>query len=223
MPTTPGLARVPAFMRYGAIAQVHTPSLPPYAATATLDYSVYEDLGGSGYTFGRFRTILEWTRPLTHAVPADTTASQSVIDHLFCRAAKVTLCDFGTITLRGRLTISNTFAHSVVPFYYQPTLGGTDIDGFDTLRGFDDYRFRAPDDWLAQAEYRHVIWGPFGLLLFYDVGKVALGASQLNFATVRQDFGVGATVTVVSRVVLRAYIAFGSGEGTASAIKLAQF
>jgi len=52
---------------------------------------------------------------------------------------------------------------------------------------------------------------------------VALGTSQLNFATLRQDFGAGATLTVVSRVVLRAYIAFGSGEGTASAVKLAQF
>jgi hypothetical protein len=221
--TTPGLASQPWFMRYSALAQFHTPSLPPYAATATLDYSVYQDLGGSSFSFGRFAATLEWTRPLTHSVRADPDASSSFVDRLFCRSAKVTLCDFGTITVRGRVTLSNTFAHSVIPFYYQPTLGGTDINGFDTLRGFDDYRFRAPDDWLTQVEYTHGLWGPIGLLLFYDVGKVALGTSQLNFATLRQDFGAGATLTVVSRIVLRAYIAFGSGEGTASAVKLAQF
>ena len=222
-PTTPGLVSQPSFMRYAALVQLHTPSLRPYTALATLEYSIYEALGAGPYSFGRFTTNLEWSRALIHATRADTAASPSLVDRIFCHAAKVSLCDFGTITVRGRLTISNTFAHSVVPFYYQPTLGGTDLDGFDTLRGFDDYRFRAPDDWLAQAEYSHPIWGPIGLLLFYDAGKVALGTSQLNFATVRQDFGLGATLTVVSRVVLRAYIAFGSGEGTASAIKLAQF
>jgi hypothetical protein len=223
-PTTPGPGGQASFVRYGVVAHLHTPSMPPYAAAAMFDYSIYQDVTGGPFSFGQFKARLTWTHPLMHDVRADTAGSRSIVDRVFCHVAKVMACDYGTVTLRGRVTISNTLnGHGVVPYYYQPTLGGTDIDGFDTLRGFDDYRFRAPDDWLAQAEYTHRIWGPVGLLLFYDVGKVALGTSQLNFAQVRQDFGAGATVTVVARMVMRAYIAFGSGESTASAVKLAQF
>jgi hypothetical protein len=219
----PGAGGPTSFVRYGVLAHLHTPSMPPYRATAMLDYSIYQDVAGDPFSFGQFKARLTWTRPLTRDVRTDTTGARSIIDRVFCHAAKVMACDYGTVTIHGDVTLSHTFGHSVVPFYYQPTLGGTDIDGFDTLRGFDDYRFRAPDDWLAQVEYSHRVWGPVGLLLFYDVGKVALGTSQLNFAAVRQDFGAGATLTVVARMVLRAYIAFGSGESTATAVKLAQF
>jgi hypothetical protein len=222
-PTIPGVTVPASFIRYSAIAHLHSPAIPPYTAAATLDYSVYEDVGEGPLSFGQFTTRLIVTHPITHNIRTDSGATRSLIDRVFCHAAKVTACDYGTITFKGQLTLSNTFDHSGIPFYYQPTLGGTDLDGFDTLRGFDDYRFRAPDDWLAQVEYSHVIWGPLGLLLFYDAGKVALGTSQMNFAEVRQDFGVGATLTMVSRMVLRAYIAFGSGESTSTAVKLAQF
>jgi hypothetical protein len=214
-PATPGLAQSAFFVRYSAVAHLHTPLIPPYAAFATLDYSIYQDLGGGPYSFGQFTARVLWTHPFT--------GDLHVLDPLFCHVAKVTSCDYGTLTLKGQVTLSNTFGHSVVPFYYMPTLGGTDLDGFDTLRGFDDYRFRAPDDWLAQVEYGHKLFGPVSLLLFYDAGKVALGSPQLNFAQVRQDFGFGATVAMLARTVLRAYIAFGSGESTQTAVKLAQF
>jgi hypothetical protein len=59
------------------------------------------------------------------------------------------------------------------PFYFQPTLGGTDIDGVDTLCGLVDYRLRAPDRILLQAEFYHNIQGPIGIYGFYDLGKVA--------------------------------------------------
>jgi hypothetical protein len=222
-PATPGVTVPATFFRYSAVAHLHTPAMPPYSAFATLDYSIFEDVGHGPFTFGQFTTRLTWTRDLDHNIHADSGHGLSLIDRVFCHAAKVTACDYGTITVNGQVAIANTFGHSVIPFYYMPTLGGTDIDGFDTLRGFDDYRFRAPDNWLAQVEYSHVIWGPLGLLLFYDVGKVALDTPQLNFAQVRQDFGVGATVTMLSRMVFRAYIAFGSGESTQTAVKLAQF
>jgi hypothetical protein len=220
---TPGVTAPASFVRYGAVAHLHTPASPPYDLMATLDYSAYQDVNGGALSFGQFITRVVWARPLTRAIRTDSGESLSIIDHVFCHQAKVSACDYGTITVTGQATLSNTFGRSAIPFYYQPTLGGTDINGFDTLRGFDDYRFRAPDDWLAQVEYSHPIWGPIALLVFCDVGKVALGTPQLNFADLRQDFGVGATVTVVSRMVLRAYFAFGSGESTSSAVKLAQF
>jgi hypothetical protein len=65
------------------------------------------------------------------------------------------------------------------------------------------------------VEYGRPIWGPFGLLFFYDAGRIGLSFSQVH-----QDYGVGLSVTVASRVVLRSYLAFGGGEGIGSAVRL---
>ena len=34
---------------------------------------------------------------------------------------------------------------TIVPFYFQPTLGGSDINGQRLLSGYDDYRFRGAE------------------------------------------------------------------------------
>jgi hypothetical protein len=62
-------------------------------------------------------------------------------------------CLAGTVTLTGRVTASYTGTVSSVPFYLQPTLGGADFDGIDTLRGLVDYRLRAPDRLLVQVDF----------------------------------------------------------------------
>jgi len=202
-------------VHYDAIVQVHYPMSPPYDADAQLHYHVYQDIAGHRSSFGRFTAAVTWTHTLDRVVRSDTARGPSLVERVFCHEAKMRDCDYGTITVRGRLAASNTFRHSSVPFYYEPTLGGADINNYDTLRGFADYRFRGADDWLTQAEYGHPIWGPLGFVLFYDVGQVALSLDKLH-----QDFGVGATVTVASRVVLRGYLAFGGGEGIGSAVRL---
>jgi hypothetical protein len=213
----PGLDQSASFVHYDAIVQLHHPASPPHDADAMLDYHIYQDVSGGYHSFGQFTALLTWGRSLERLVRSDSASQPSIVDRVFCHEAKVRTCDYGNINLRGRLAVSNTFARSAVPFYYQPTLGGTDLDGYDTLRGFADYRFRAPDDWLGQIEYGRTVWGPVGLLLFYDFGQVSLSADR-----VRQDWGVGGTLTMLNNIVLRAYLAFGSGEGLGSGIKLAQ-
>lgn len=220
--TAPGLTTQPHFVRYGLGTELRQPAEPPYAADATLDYSIFQDLDGGHSSFGQFRTTATWTTTFTRVTPSDTAAHGSLIDKVFCTSATVRGCNYGAITARGRLTISNTFPGSTVPFYYQPTLGGTDIDGFDTLRGFTDYRFRAPDYWLGQLEYSRTLYGPLGWLAFYDIGKVALGTSQLDFNHVRQDFGPGLVFQIAGHQLLRAYAGFGGGEGVELALKLTQ-
>jgi hypothetical protein len=214
-PSISGLDGTTSFVHYDAIVQLHHPSSPPRDLDANLDYHLYQDVGGHRLSFGRFNTSITWIRPLQRVVRADTARGPSLVDRVFCHEAKIKDCDYGTITLRGRFAVSNRFAHSTVPFYYDPTLGGADINNYDTLRGFADYRFRGANDWLGQAEYGRTIWGPLGLLFFYDVGQVALSIDKVH-----QDFGVGTTVTVASRVVLKAYLAFGGGEGVGSAVRL---
>ena len=72
------------------------------------------------------------------------------------------------IAARLFVSTSDTEAGQTMPFFFMPTLGGN-----DTLRGFREYRFRAPHAILAQAEYRWEIWSGFDGALFYDAGKVA--------------------------------------------------
>ena len=211
-PSISGLDGTTSFVHYDAIVLWHHPMSPPHDVEAQLDYHIYQDVAGHRLSFGRLNASATWTRPLQRI---ERGGEPSFVDRVFCHEAKIRDCDYGTITVRGRLAVSNTFGRSTVPFYYQPTLGGADINNVETLRGFADYRFRGPDDWLAQAEYGRPIWGPLGILFFYDAGRVGLSLGRVH-----QDFGPGATVTVASTVVLHAYLAFGGGEGVGSAIRL---
>ncbi|HEY7336135.1 MAG TPA: hypothetical protein VH639_14695 [Bryobacteraceae bacterium] len=127
------------------------------------------------------------------------------------------------LTVRDRLSLSNTNGASVVPFYLQETLGGSDINGDAALRGFADYRFRGPDLMLIQVEYDQRIWGPVGLLGFYDTGEVALKASDLSLAEMRHSFGFGFSFWAGNRAVFKAYIGLGSGEGRHSYVGIPSF
>lgn len=123
-----------------------------------------------------------------------------------------TRCSLGDLKLVGTVAASYKGAASQVPFYFDQTLGGTDINGNDALRGFADYRFRGPSSVLFQVEYRHRLWGPFGLLAFYDLGKVALLPSDLSLSHLRHDIGLGGFLRVGNREVMRVYVGFGTDE-----------
>ena len=123
-------------------------------------------------------------------------------------------CSFGDISTSARVDYSFTGANSSVPFYFQNTLGGTDFQGQDTLRGYADYRFRGPNRMFGQLEYRHPVWGPIGLLGFYDVGKVALDRSDISIDHLRHDWGVGLYARIGTHEVARIYFGFGTHEGT---------
>lgn len=113
------------------------------------------------------------------------------------------------LIFRDRLSLSS----DTVPFYMQETLGGSDINGQPSLRGFADYRFRARDLMLIQAEYDYHVWGPLGVIGFYDTGMVANNASDLSFSDLRHSFGFGLAVYAANRAVFKVYVGLGSGEG----------
>jgi hypothetical protein len=68
----------------------------------------------------------------------------------------------------------------VVPLYFQPTLGGSDINGQRLLPSYDDYRFRGPRVLVLQETLEHSIWGPLGLWLAADQGKISLDDSRAD-------------------------------------------
>lgn len=122
-------------------------------------------------------------------------------------------CNYGQLDFRSNLTASNTGTSSEIPFYLQPTVGGSDINSQISLRGFPNYRFRDRSALFVQAEYSVPIVDPVGLLLFYDAGRVASSVSDLTFAHLRQDAGFGATFRLQGSVVAQAYVAWGAGHG----------
>jgi hypothetical protein len=132
-------------------------------------------------------------------------------------------CDFGKLDIKTHLVLSHASNESVIPFYMQPTIGGSDIDSLTSLRGFADYRFRAPDAAFLQVQYGVPIWGPFGGLVFYDAGNVGQTLSGLSFAHLRQDAGAGGTLRFGGSVVAQAYLAMGAGHGVQLGYNLVKF
>lgn len=94
-----------------------------------------------------------------------------------------------------------------VPFYLQPTIGGS-----RTLRAFDRQRFRDTSTLLLQAEYRYAVNPFLSGALFAETGQVASDWRHFSSRQFRGDYGIGLRVGYGRSVVLRTDVAFG-GEG----------
>lgn len=95
-----------------------------------------------------------------------------------------------------------------VPFYMQPTVGGS-----RTLRSVQDYRFRDTHAMWMNFEYR---WEAFGLLdmaLFTDWGMVSPRFSDLAISRLERGYGIGFRFNTAQTVFLRFDIGTGAGEG----------
>ncbi len=99
----------------------------------------------------------------------------------------------GTISLRVLLNRSQTGDDDRVPFFLQPTLGGSDLDGERLLASYDDYRFRGPNRLVFQESLEHVIKGPVGAFVQFEQGRVS--GDQLSSG----DFALSTTIGVTLR------------------------
>jgi hypothetical protein len=185
--TAPGLVAQPNLIHYQAFVEPRR-TRHKFQFDYKVSYGFFQDHDTGHYSFRRFQV------DGTHTF------------HPFGRPEDI-------LTIHNRLTLSATSDGNVVPFYLQETLGGSDINGKPTLRGFADYRFRAPDLALIQTEYDHRFWGPLGGLAFYDTGQVANRASDLSLAQMRHSFGFGLSLWAGNKTWFKMYVGLGSGEG----------
>lgn len=190
----PGIVSQPLFSHYQFYVRPHYPNQEPFGLIYKIGYEWYQDHGSGQYSFGRFRADLLHNLYLEHA--GKDVRRDSIL------------------SFYGRLTLAQVPNGNTVPFYLQDTLGGTDINGDPVLRAFPDYRFRAPDNIAIEVEFDRRIWKVLGIMVFYDTGEVADKASDLSLADMRHSFGGGLTLWSASKVVFRAYVGFGGGEGT---------
>lgn len=121
----------------------------------------------------------------------------------------------GSIGFRFFTTLSMTPGGNSVPFYYQPTLGGSDINGNASLASYQDYRFRAPDVMFLRENFEHSIWDlPIGFVIAADQGKVALTRGGLGSSPWIHSFSTGLTLRAGGFPQVSLLFSWGGKEGT---------
>ena len=180
----PGLDAQPAF---GVIE--------PFVEFATLDRAI-DDRAGGRYrvTFTRYadRDLDQFS--FNRGTSISGSSSRSCMTRTRSRSG------------RGRRRATPSDGDSV-PFYLQPTLGGS-----HSLRGYRTFRFRDRSALLMQAEYRWRINEFVTGALFYDTGAVAPALGDIG--RLERDYGFGLRAGSRSTVAFRVDVAFGGREGT---------
>ena len=128
------------------------------------------------------------------------------------KCSSITVNRSGFVGARILLSESMNSA-SKVPFYFQPTLGGQDINSQLSLGSYQDYRFRAPNLLLVQGYVEHSIWGPFGLKFMADGGRVAVNRGDIGFNHFRHSFAAGLTLRAGGFPMVSMMFAWGGPEG----------
>jgi len=216
----PGLTTQPAFVQLGEGARLE-PAL--FNDHLRLDYLAqfqqFVAPSDSHYSFRRFTADLSHTIPLYRNSGSYGPRSTNGPDE--CAATLgATKCPAiqrnreGSLALRLLITESIASAGSQVPFYLQPTLGGSDINGNSWLPSYNDYRFRAPNALLLRESIEHSIWGPAGVTFSADQGKVALTRGDIAFSHLAHSFYAGLTLRAGGLPALSLGFAWAGPEGT---------
>ena len=217
--TAPGLSSQPGFVQLGQGFRIK----PDTGDYLSLNYvgSFQEFFAPSSST----NSFLRWTADLNHtfylygnAKSATSSSDQHGPDSCAqvngkCPEIPHTRNLNGSINLRLLVSESINSATSAVPFYFQQTLGGSDIDGNMALGSYQDYRFRGPNLLLLQQSFEHSVWGPFGFKFMTDEGRVATTRGDLGFDHLRHSFAAGLTLRAGAFPMVSLMFAWGGPEG----------
>ncbi|MDP9171405.1 MAG: outer membrane protein assembly factor [Acidobacteriota bacterium] len=102
------------------------------------------------------------------------------------------------IAARVKSSLTTPHAGSGVPFYLEPSLGGS-----SDLRGFRPYRFYDRNSVVATVEYRWTVMQVLDMALFGDAGKVYHDASTFSLTHMQTDIGLGLRAKVGDNVPFR--------------------
>jgi hypothetical protein len=198
--TAPGLSNQPAYAQPGEGIRFR-PSLANGHLNLSYMFQLQQFVASSQSEFS-FR---RWTVDLVHEIPLYRTSapvrSRDTNGPNSCFAGPtsetcppITRDRWGTVSLRFLTSKSGVGSGSVVPFYLQRTIGGSDVNGNRILASYDDYRFRAPHVMFLQETLEHSIYGPVGFIVAAEQGNVALQQQELTFAHALRSYGAGLTL-----------------------------
>jgi hypothetical protein len=161
--TIPGLLVQPDFVRRDLSAAIDwrdNRSHPHAGGRYGVEFSRFHDRDLDAFGFDRVTIDLQQYVPLPHK--------------------------YRTLALRATAVLTDPLAGQDVPFFFQPTLGGS-----QALRGFREFRFRDRNSLVMTAEYR---WQASWMLdgaLFVDAGQVAFNRRDFNLRELDVSYGVG--------------------------------
>ncbi len=197
--TAPGLTRQPGTAQFGEGIRFRPSLAGDFIRLNLLAYQQYV-ASNSVFSFQRLTTDLSHQFPIykkTRSLlpkdtngpddcSADNTGSGGDPKNKF-KCPGVTRDLQGSFGFRFLLSDSFTPSGHVVPFYFQDTLGGSDINGHTALASYQDYRFRAPNLMLIRGSFGTLFReSSLSLGVFRgDAGKVALRHDDLGSAPFR--------------------------------------
>ncbi len=218
--SAPGLSNQPGYAQFGQGIRIR-PSFANGYVRLNYNATFQEWVAtNSTYSFRRFKADLGHQFPLYRTTRSllprefngpDTCAADP--NSLRCPSPSRNL--EGSFGFQFLYTASYTSAGSVVPFYLDPTIGGSDINGTALLPSYPDYRFRGPDLMVFRGTFEHSIYKwPIGAKFMIDEGRVALTRGDLGFNHLAHSYAVGLTVHAGGLPVMDLLFAWGGHEGT---------
>ena len=168
-----------------------------------MSYEAYEALAGGSFSFDRVEA-----RMAVHYGIEDQPFVQAKFPYVR------SLLGSSRFSAEANLVISEPRAHSAVPFYLQPTLGGGDIHDENWLRSYANYRFRAPNVVAYTVTYERRLIDPVGFIIYAQWGKVGRDVGELDFDRLKHSIGIGIALRLGGRSVAEVSFAWGGGEGT---------
>jgi hypothetical protein len=233
--TAPGLTHQPAYLQPSEAVRL-VPSLfgDRISLNYLLQFQQFFAPGDSRYSFRRLNFDFNHTIPLSHlsksigkyyGPSSTTTLSHNTPDYcggagrenqpMPCPPASLTRKLEGSINLRAFISESFAGKGSQVPFYFMPTIGGSDLNGTPILPSYPDYRFRGPDLLLFRGTIEHSLGKlPIGALLSADEAKIGLRRGDISLDHLHHSFSAGFTVHAGGLPVLSFVYAWAGGEGS---------
>lgn len=222
--TAPGLEKQPFFFEPGVGLRVRPSSKDnryhldydfayrPYFATTDSHYSFQRLTTSLGHLYSLYKTVTRIDEPRTGTGPDecyfDTTAEKPGCPIATTRDLN------GSIGLSLLSTLSFAGNGDTAPFFFQPTLGGSDIQGDPSLTSYQDYRFRAANTLLLRESFEHSIGKfPVGIILLADQGSLSINRSGLTDHW-KHSFATGLTLRAGGFPEVYLLFSWGGAEGT---------
>ncbi len=220
--TAPGLSRQPAYLQAGEGIRLR-PSLfrDSLRLNYLLQFQQFIAPSDSHYSFRRWTADFGHEFPLYRNVRLTAARDQNGPDSCStssttpgCPHISLTQNLEGSISVRLLMTGSIANAGNVVPFYFDPTIGGSDLNGQPILASYPDYRFRAPNLLLLRETFEHSLGKlPAGFLFSIDESKIGMNRGDISFDHLRHTFTAGLTVHAGGLPVVSLLFSWGGNEG----------
>jgi hypothetical protein len=200
--STPSLSAQPSFAQFEEGLRLK-PSIPGdrLQLNYLFDFQQFATSADTHASFHRWSVDLKHEFPLYSTVSSKGPKETNGPDECFasvgspgCPPVSYSRNLEGSISVRLLAIGSASGSDSSVPFYFQPTLGGSDIDGQRLLSGYDDYRFRGANLIALQESVEHSVWGPIGVYALVEQGKVTPQGTGLGLSDLAKSFAVGLTI-----------------------------